>query len=214
MVFGDASTWFVGLRDVHEEVVAVILHVWPHVASKFTAASKEDKITDRLVVEIRRHIDGRHKWLVQREHQLLPVDEKGEIKEKPRIDIAVFFTREQKVYIAYECKRLHVRFPSGFSDLADRYVNDGMMRFLSGKYAPGLLFGVVLGYVMDSNVLGALQNVRNAIHKRETQLRCNKIIEELPDAGAMKRMCTSHNIKKLGPLPFTMQHGFLPLVVS
>lgn len=214
MVFGNASAWSTGLRNVHEEVIDSILRVWPLVASRFTTDDKEDDITDRLVVEMRRDGIVRDKWRVEREYQLLPENEKGEIPEKPSIDMVVLFTLQQSVYLAYECKRLRVTFPSGFQHLADRYVEEGMMRFLVGKYAPGLLFGTMLGYVMDSNVDSAVQNVRDAIYQREVALRCNKTVETLSAAGVMMRMRTIHNIKKLGESPFTMHHGLLPLVLS
>ena len=166
MVFGNASAWSTGLRDVHEEVMAAILRVWPRVTRHFSPTADEDSITDQLVLEIQRDVEGRQKWLIQRVHELFATDSKGKVITKPAIDIVIFFTLEQRLYLAYECKRLRVVLSSGFRHLADRYVDEGMMRFLVGKYAPGLLFGTMLGYVMDSNVDSAFQNVCDAICQR------------------------------------------------
>lgn len=76
----------------------------------------------------------------------------------------------QKIFFTVECKRLHVTTASGFSHLADAYVDAGMRRFVCGGYSRGLPCGGMLGYVMDGKVEVAFDRVREAIAARATSL--------------------------------------------
>ena len=79
--------------------------------------------------------------------------------------------RGQTVFFVVECKRLQVTTDSGFKHLADKYVEEGMQRFVDGKYASKLPCGGMLGYVMDNRLDDAFTNVQGEIEARRTALR-------------------------------------------
>ena len=79
--------------------------------------------------------------------------------------------RHRSVYFTAECKRLHVRTESGFKHLADKYVTDGMQRFVNGEYSKGVPCGGMVGYVMDNDLDTAFRRVRAEIKTRRRALR-------------------------------------------
>ncbi|MCX7011431.1 MAG: hypothetical protein NTW86_02485 [Candidatus Sumerlaeota bacterium] len=92
-------------------------------------------------------------------------------RETGRIDIVFLHGYREGVYFAFECKRLNVRFPSGFSSQAAEYVGiDGMMCFITEKYARGLRHAGMIGYVMDGDVAAALRALTKAIVKKARDL--------------------------------------------
>ena len=95
-------------------------------------------------------------------------------KEVSRTDIRLYHREVpgQKLYFALEAKRLHTesdgRTRGGYGEYAG---NDGMMCFITGKYADLAPACGMLGYVMDGNLEFAAQGVANAIRNTAAQLR-------------------------------------------
>jgi hypothetical protein len=87
-------------------------------------------------------------------------------EEKGRIDIRFTHGSDESVYFAFECKRLNVPTNGGCKSLAREYVEKGMMRFVTGKYATGLTQGGMIGFVMDGNSAAATDKVDEAIRAR------------------------------------------------
>ena len=88
------------------------------------------------------------------------------------IDILVSCEFGSEVYFAIEAKRLRVRSISGKMDAGnDDYVNDGMMRFISGQYAPFMRTGAMLGYVYDRDINKARSGVAGYIKGRGKELK-------------------------------------------
>jgi hypothetical protein len=77
----------------------------------------------------------------------------------------------QTIFFTVECKRLRVPTKNGISHLADKYVVDGMQRFVDGKYSSELPCGGMVGYVMDNNVSDAFDAVQAAIKAKRKQLK-------------------------------------------
>jgi len=77
----------------------------------------------------------------------------------------------QTVFFVVECKRLRVTSDSGFKHLADKYVEDGMQRFVDGRYACSLPYGGMLGYVMDNRLDDAFAKVQEEIEAQRTKLK-------------------------------------------
>ena len=66
-----------------------------------------------------------------------------------RLDLQVSCGHGAEVYFAIEAKRLRVSLPSGLFLGNREYVEEGMMRFVTGQYAPFMQAGAMLGYVYD-----------------------------------------------------------------
>ncbi len=77
----------------------------------------------------------------------------------------------QKLFFTLECKRLHVTTASGSKHLADRYVLEGVQRFVDSQYSSGLPCGGMLGYVMDNAVDAAFKQVESELASRKTALK-------------------------------------------
>lgn len=115
------------------------------------------------------------------------------------IDILVSCEFGSEVYFAIETKRLRVRSASGKMDAGnDYYVNDGMMRFVSGQYAPLMKTAAMLGYVYDGDIKKARSGVAGYIKKKEKELKLTSPKQLtrasiLPDKAIYE---TRHGLKK------------------
>ena len=77
----------------------------------------------------------------------------------------------QTIFFTVECKRLRVKTKTGISHLADKYVKEGLQRFVDGRYSSGLPCGGMVGYVMDNNISEAFTAVQTAINSRSRELK-------------------------------------------
>ena len=94
--------------------------------------------------------------------------------DQPRgyIDILIACDRGSEVYFAIEAKRLRVRSIKGkMKSGSNDYVTNGMMRFVTGQYAPSMKTGAMLGYVFDGDIGKARTGIAGYIHKRSTALK-------------------------------------------
>lgn len=81
-----------------------------------------------------------------------------------RIDITLQFLHQfgdEDAYVAVECKRVG----AGYSALNSSYVDEGVDRFVSGKYALGHDWGFMLGYVLALPVDLVVQTIDAKIQK-------------------------------------------------
>lgn len=130
-------------------VFDLIVSAWPQVVTSgvVTPASKEDEITDKLYDEMyaekhRRELDNID---FEREpqshlaHEPLPLG---------YIDVKVSYNSWRKTdYFAIECKKVSATHQTP----AKKYVDDGVVRFVSEKYSPGHPWGGMIGYVIDGD---------------------------------------------------------------
>lgn len=100
-----------------------------------------------------------------------PEDDLKSSKEKGRIDLRLLHGYREEVYFAFECKRLNVMFGSGFRSLASEYVNEGMMRFITGQYSIDLPEGGMIGFVLNGDVKGARDSVDISVRNKCTELK-------------------------------------------
>ena len=131
---------------------------------------EENKITNQL------------RQKVIEEKNLLNEERGGEIEGEVgtfhtiegRIDIKVIYDWDEKNYFGIECNRL-----SGKNKGLDKkYVTDGLMRFITGKYSQGHQFGftrgMMLGYVINGTCERAIQLVQERIDEHRVCLRIEK----------------------------------------
>ncbi len=104
---------------------------------KKTANDLEDWISRRLYWRLIRIYPFRDGPLdIRLQPEIVSVDS-DENASAGKIDFVVSCGLGAEIYFAIEAKRLRVRSTSGKMDAGnDDYVNDGMMRFVSGQYAP------------------------------------------------------------------------------
>lgn len=213
MIEGNSSLWLEKLQDGQQQILEVIAEVWPRCCKGINASTPENKITDRLALELIRDPRSRTKWIIIAQHKLLSSSFVGDVVTKGYIDFVVFFEINQDVYLAYECKRLNVAFPSGFKSLADKYVSEGVMRYVSAQYAEGLPLGVMIGYVIDGDVTSACAAVKTQITKVASKLHCYETppTQDLPAISGITQFCTRHDRK--GAV-IKIDHVILPVASS
>ncbi|TAE55059.1 MAG: hypothetical protein EAZ87_20955 [Nostocales cyanobacterium] len=77
-------------------------------------------------------------------------------KPEGRIDIKIIYSFHENEYFGIECKRV----TSKNKKLAEKYINDGVMRFVNGKYSPGHDYAAMLGFVIDGNIHKCINLIR------------------------------------------------------
>jgi hypothetical protein len=126
-----------------------------------------------------------------------------------QIDFLVSCSLGAEVYFAIEAKRLRVRSTKGRMDAGnDDYVNEGMMRFISGQYAPFMVTGAMLGYVYDGDLKKACSGVAKYIDGKikELKLMPPKKLAKTSIVAGKTIYETRHDLKKRA---FTLYHVFL-----
>lgn len=140
----------------------------------------ENRLSERLWVYVTQDVEYRDEldaYLEPPEGTLFAI-EGGEPTQLGRIDLRFLHgtgKRKPYPYFAIEAKRLHVGFPSGWKSLVDEYVtgHQGMMCFITGRYACGLRAGCMLGYVFDAGTDKARGAIGRAIQKHAVKLKTN-----------------------------------------
>ncbi|MCK6527692.1 hypothetical protein L6R50_09050 [Myxococcota bacterium] len=162
MIQGDLSLWAGTFPpSLIEEVLAVLVSCWPNLLP-LSPVTKEDPITNRLVAAMRAEKRIRRSMFrIDPQYQVMEL-ETGEVEG--RIDICVSAGFDEEVFFALECKRLNVQGADGKIDVqASKYVQGGMVRFVTGPYARAQRHGGMVGYVMDGDVQHAMAVVEKAI---------------------------------------------------
>ncbi|MGA8029253.1 MAG: hypothetical protein WB992_19100 [Bryobacteraceae bacterium] len=175
-IIGDSERWAVALLDAHGTVAAVIESIWPLCRTSLKARRTENYITRRLVRWIRRDDRIRDSFLqVESQRELLEDDPDPDCGPQGYLDIAIlFWVGRDNLCLAIECKRLNVLDKDGQRDsLANEYVRKGMLRFVTGQYAPDLPVGGMIGYVMDGDMPFAFSAVKGKIQADATLLACD-----------------------------------------
>ena len=132
----NAQEWakrFVGMDDVFLRDVS---RIWPSLKNLLGVDAREDEITENLynLIWNDEHARSQYYW-IELQFVSLGATAGGLVSGKGYIDLAIFFDKRRKIYLAYECKRLNVVYDAGRRSPSREYVEEGMMRFVSEKYA-------------------------------------------------------------------------------
>lgn len=152
------------------EVMLLILETW-HVFSLRCEVRRETRITavfrEALITA---YVEAGRTWFISLED---PITDPTFGTELGRNDLRFYPPNHhaQTIFFTLECKRLRVTTPSGFRDLVDKYVDDGVMRFVNGRYSPGLPCGGMIGYVMDNETSKAFISVIAEIKLKAASLK-------------------------------------------
>ena len=125
-----------------------------------------------------------------------------------RLDLQVSCFLGYEVYFAIEAKRSRVSLPSGLFLGSREYVEEGMMRFVTGQYAPFMQAGAMLGYVYDGKIKNAHADIDRQVLKHERELKLKEPKKLLPST-LVPHQCIDETKHDLGKRPFTVYHLFL-----
>jgi len=209
-VYGELSSRLIQQFPLKEakQAIQLILESW---GSFKTEVNLEDKITNKFYAHLIEN-KNRSEYFFTIVPRPAEIDEQGE--EIGEIDLKAIYENQERTYFSFECKRLRVNFPSGFDNLAGKYVTEGMYRYFNAKYAHGLDKGGMLGYVMDGNVDEAINDVKADIEKRRLNLYMQEN-ETLKASSCITSKQVKETLHKYGPNEkFTIYHIFLPMDVT
>jgi len=192
------------------DIIGLVLSSWQSFEQP-NANDLEVPITRRFYVHLS-HEKGLKRRLPFSIHCEASEIDSSSCREIGRIDLRLIAGHREDVYFAFECKRLNVLSKNGTRrSLAGEYVDEGMMRFVSGKYGRNLDKGGMLGYVMDGKTQDAITAVSKAIGRRAQRL-CMVKVGGLSVSAVRS---ADHRVKETRHLVqgklFIMHHLFLGL---
>ena len=207
---GDSTDWRIGLfpGGLVPKIIDLVLDAWAG-CPKPEGNELEPKMTQRLCACVKRHRTAR--GLPINVHlESSETDATGD-KITGRMDIRVIRHGDyEDIYFAFEAKKLSVVSAAGrWDSQAGAYVDDGMMRFVTGQYAAGLDKGGMLGYVMDGQVTKAIRAVDCAVRKRREDLRMHKSKGLQPSTARPSNANAKETTHKIRTHDFVIHHLFL-----
>ena len=209
MLRGDRQRWAPEYRRRNAAFLCFVMKVWWQVVARLPADAHEDAITKTLVDQLDADEAARARFYCN--YQFVPIERThdGSLVEDRFIDIAVIARNDRSRYLAYECKKLNVWRDGVRRSQAGRYVDDGMMRFVTGKYAKGLPVACMIGYVMDGDLTFAYARIKATVGENRTALRLQDGPTDEPPLDAMARFVTTH--QRNGD-DIELRHALLPFV--
>ena len=112
-------------------------------------------------------------------------------------------------YFLFEAKRLFVTFPRGKKDsLIPEYIEQGMMRFVAGRYAPDLHAGAMLGYVFMAVLAEAREKVQDAVSSHSSKL-C--LVTPMQASALPVTPQVDESLHTVKGKPFTLYHLLVPV---
>ena len=213
MVCGDKRRWINGFRTYDQKFLQITMQVWSAAFAGLPSDPDEDTITEALVANLRSDPKTRRQFYYY-DFQFVPfhLTPQGRlIRQRTKIDLAVIIDQECRTYVAYECKKLNVRGADGARrSRAGTYVGeDGMMCFITEKYAKDLPVGCMLGYVMDGDIDFAYASIEKKMMSCKSALGLQTGPRSAPSIGVTRRFVTEHVCNDRW---MEMRHALLPFV--
>jgi hypothetical protein len=207
-VIGDPGMWSDTFLDhLVPRILDLVMETW-EAFEKPAPTDHEVPITRRLRRALKQAKD--YKRLPVRIERESAEDDPNTGEELGRIDLKFLpaMSALEEVYFAFECKRLNILENGKRRTLAPEYVIEGMMRFVTGRYASIMQHGGMIGYVFDGRCNDAIRLVKSNVRKRcdELQLDVNGLLVQsrLRPNNLMIRE-TAHRLSR----SFLLHHVFL-----
>lgn len=159
--------------DLATEVIATILDLlqvgWSRVLARkvLTCKSLEPDIAGQLGREVLAEKRRRGIQNLRIEEEVGTRSSPESPKPERRIDIKVIYSFDEDEYFGIECKRVSGRKSDG---LARKYVQNGVLRFVSGKYSPGHQWAAMVGFVIDDKMPASVKLIAEEISARANEL--------------------------------------------
>lgn len=194
MLAGDLAEWLPHFRSLEEQLSDAVQAAWPlctmPLQAKKNEMTHEDHITEHLVQALIRtkRVPGR----IIYQYTLLAEDAEGNVSMSSNIDFVLTVGDDEDVYLACECKRLNVPYRTGVRGLVGEYVDEGLMRFVTGQYSSGLPNAMMIGYVMNAQAERARRGLRRAMAIRSARIGLQAERDTAISVGRPARFHTTH----------------------
>ncbi|KKL05585.1 hypothetical protein LCGC14_2604540, partial [marine sediment metagenome] len=212
-LLGKPAGWAGLIDPIVPEILRLVAETWGDMQPP-APNQREDEITKRLCVALRRNRDVRKLMFYVMTQMFILEPEAG--KEMGRTDIAFLPTDKDVVpsesaYFCLECKRLNVLKNGRRRSYASEYVKFGMVRFVTGRYSRSVRHGGMVGYVLDGDVGTAMRNVEKNIRKHRVKLRIVGPGTFLPSdhLKGIQSARESHHQRAHEFTPFRIHHLFM-----
>ena len=211
MVSGERQAWAVKFRVTDRKFLRCVARVWRQAIAHLPRSSCEDTITVALVDSLSKDAEARGDFYCDYQFHPFAGSSGGSLTATFRVDIAVIVHHDRTMYLAYECKKLNVTGADGAKrSQAGAYVGEeGMMRFVTEKYAENLPVGCTLGYVMDGDLRFGYAKIEATITAKRQDLGLEGPLEADSPIPPAQRFVTKHtrNGKRI-----EMHHALLPFM--
>ena len=171
---------------------------------RVTLSRREDAISRQLVFALRR-LQSKEGWewfsdyVISGQRDELDADLEVHLG---RTDITFELGSHHR--FIWECKRLHYKGKTLYGE----YRREGVMRFISEKYAKGQSHGGMLAFVMDGKIDKAIAGVETHLNAHQTELKINGgCFQPCPDAKDSRLRLSLH----LERGDFKLFHCYLPI---
>lgn len=152
------------------DIIATVLDItmvgWSYVLSSGTVSisSTEPEIAGHLGREmtLEKNRRPRLKKQIRIEEEVGTRSSPMSNKPEGRIDIKIIYSFDEAEYFGMECKRV----TSKNKRLAKKYVDDGVMRFVTGKYSPGHDWAAIVGFVIDGDGNGYVKLIHDYLTQK------------------------------------------------
>jgi hypothetical protein len=190
------STWDDYVKVLREDSHQLL--AWGHrdVRTELSKARDEYDITGLIGEAIERRINDPGTperfaiYVVRSEHPVSPVGERG--KDRPKLDVQIVKSGRPQLVFTFEAKRLRDDGKASVSDSLREYLgNEGVGRFVAGRYAAECLEAAMLGCGQSRDAHFWLQSVcerfaddissRRNVLKIVQQIRPENVISDLRD---------------------------------
>lgn len=198
-VFGEPTTTL--SIDLIATVLDITIIGWSKVIANQEVNIKdlEPKIAGCLRRAMKKEKDRRPglKHQIRIETEVGTLSSPESIEPEGRIDIKIIYSFDEAEYFGMECKRISSTKPD--RDLATKYVNNGVLRFVEEIYSPGHDWGAMLGFVIDKKINDNITLVKERItkYKQKVCLEKNWTVEQnFGSVSNLYRTChrqKSHN---------------------
>lgn len=160
------ESWLTEFQSTETRIAKLVPKHWGECRKAISSSSEENFITNNLIYHLSKDAKVRRMGYLEAQYvpfELTVENEVESVNGKGYIDMALVMDGDRNKYVAFECKRLNVVYPTGRQSLATDYVNEGLRRYIDEQYSKSLPFACMLGYVMDGDLEYALTKVTKSI---------------------------------------------------
>jgi hypothetical protein len=155
--FGHAGAGLGLRRDLVATALSIALEAWEaiRISGYLTPRSRETAIAGALVRAMWDILEAQPEPPIFRPEEEVGTRGPNDRAPTGRVDIKIIGGFRYDDFLLIECKRVR----GGKQTLARKYVADGVMRFVSARYAPGHERGVLFGFVVEGSAVQAALHV-------------------------------------------------------
>ncbi len=199
------------LRPIISTVLGIVVEAWSNVAMRGETHNLTDE-TDiagclgKEMIALKNRKFGRDAPL-RIEEEIGTRSGEHPLKPDGRIDIKIIYSFVEAEYFGIECKRVNDK----GNDLAKKYIQKGLMRFVTGKYSPGHDWMAMIGFVVDGKLSESIERIQGflTIQMRRTCLKSGWAQETR--FGINEHLYSTSHGQRGKDSPITVLHLFLPL---